>query len=326
MSEIILQQTRVNQGLPYYLNFLKNYPNLNSLAGASENEVLRLWQGLGYYSRARNLLKCAKVIKNDLGGKFPDSYNSLLTLPGIGPYTAAAIASFSFDKSVATVDGNVVRVFSRLFAISEDVRSASTMNKIRTLANEMIPKSDPGTFNQAIMELGAMVCVPRNPTCSLCPLQNSCIAKKEEIVGVIPYKSKVKNPRDRFFNYLIFRNGDKVALARRNKSDIWYGLYEFFLDEADKLKEPHELNGPYFPKMEQNGAVAEVIQEYCLHKLSHQRIHARFFEIYIENGLRAFEINEGENWDMQFYSEQEILALPKPVLIDNFLKIYFNSI
>ena len=200
LSEVILQQTRVEQGLPYYLKFIQKYPSIKHLSEAKIDEVLRLWQGLGYYTRARNLHKCAKTVNNELGGLFPKEVNDLLKLPGIGPYTAAAIASFAFSKKEAVVDGNVLRVITRLFGIADDIGEQKTVRKISRIVNSIIPADNPSDFNHAMMEFGATYCVPRNPDCDNCVFRNSCEANKSNLQTQLPVKNKKIAKKTRYFN------------------------------------------------------------------------------------------------------------------------------
>ncbi|MEY4860751.1 MAG: hypothetical protein RL059_450 [Bacteroidota bacterium] len=204
MSEIILQQTRVQQGLPYYQKFISTYPTIQSLALANEDEVLNLWQGLGYYSRARNMLKTANVINEEYKGSFPTSYNDLLKLKGIGEYTAAAIASFSFNEPVAVVDGNVYRVLSRLFDIETPIDSVEGKKAFRFLADEVLDKVNPATFNQAIMEFGALHCTPKKPDCNNCVLNRTCLSRENGTISQRPVKKKKTAAKERFFVYKIF--------------------------------------------------------------------------------------------------------------------------
>lgn len=323
LSEIILQQTRVNQGLPYYLNFLKKFPSLESLALAPENEVLRQWQGLGYYSRARNVHKCAKVVHEEFNGIFPNSYDALLKLPGIGPYTAAAIAAFAFLEPVAAVDGNAIRVFSRFFGISEDTSKNSTVNNIRNLANESISRKHPDIYNQAIMELGATVCLPRNPICSDCPLASGCYALLKGVQDQLPAKNNKIKSRQRHFNYIVLRKGETFAMFERNHKDIWNGLYDFYLLESDRLLEPEDITDPFISDTLSEGGKIDMIRDEKKHILSHQVIYARFFEVSIpENVLKE---DRYESPKLNFYSKKEILDLPKPVLVNNFLNYYFDN-
>jgi A/G-specific adenine glycosylase len=232
LSEVMLQQTRVSQGLPYYERFVKQYPAVKKLAAAPEKELLRLWQGLGYYSRARNLHACAKIIAAR-GGKFPETADELKKLPGIGDYTAAAIASFAFNQPSAVVDGNVFRVLSRIFAIDLDIASPAGKKYFFELANSIIDKQTPGEFNQALMEFGAMHCTPRNPKCEECVFLSRCKAFQSETVFSYPVKAKAKARKVRHFNYFVFRKGKQIWMQQRTGNDVWKGLHEFYLVETN---------------------------------------------------------------------------------------------
>ena len=232
LSEVILQQTRVAQGLPYYLKFIEAYPTVQYLAAAPEDEVLRLWQGLGYYSRARNMHFTAKQVVQEYNGQFPSSYHELQKLKGVGSYTAAAVASFAFKEKVAVLDGNVFRVLSRVFGISDDIAAPASRKVFQQLADSLIPEQAPDTFNQAIMEFGAIQCTPVMPDCMFCPLQTSCFAFNRGLVQELPVKSKAKAVRPRFFHYLVFEWQGSYFMRKRLAGDIWQGLYDFYLYEA----------------------------------------------------------------------------------------------
>ena len=233
LSEVILQQTRVEQGLPYFQRITDQYPTVNDLANASEEEVLRSWQGLGYYSRARNMHKCAKIVVSDYNSEFPDSKAELLKLPGIGPYTAAAIASIAFGEAAAVVDGNVIRVITRLFGVADDISTPSTQKKIQAIADELISQEHPDLFNQAIMEFGALHCTPNQPDCVTCPFSQHCKSLKAGTNGKIPFKKKKIKKRNRYFHYLLINRDGKYLMKQRSNKDIWQGLFEFFLLESD---------------------------------------------------------------------------------------------
>lgn len=261
LSEVILQQTRVDQGMNYYLKFVSVYPTVTDLANAPEDDVLKLWQGLGYYSRARNLHKTAKIIQEHHNGTFPTTYNELLQLKGIGPYTAAAIASFAFKEQKAVVDGNVFRVLSRHFAIDEAIDSTQGKKTFEALANSLIPSDQPDTFNQAIMEFGALQCTPKTPNCEQCVFQHSCLSFGSEAVLNRPFKSKKTKVRKRYFNYFVFENEGSYAFKKRETKDIWMELYEF-------------------PMLETENAFFSDTEPYVFedkHILSHQHIHARLY-------------------------------------------------
>ncbi|HTE33409.1 MAG TPA: A/G-specific adenine glycosylase, partial [Chryseolinea sp.] len=234
LSEVILQQTRVNQGLPYYLRFIEKFPNVKSLANASEQEVLRQWQGLGYYTRARNLHKCAQQVVAQHESKFPDSFESLKKLAGIGEYTAAAIASIAFKQNVAVVDGNVFRVLSRIFGLSDEINSPQGRKLFKALANDLIDNRHPDLHNQAMMEFGALYCTPKNPACTLCIFAVGCFAAQKNMQHALPVKAGLKAPRKRYFYYLVVKKGRTLLMNKRGSRDIWNGMYDFCLTEKEK--------------------------------------------------------------------------------------------
>ena len=278
LSEIILQQTRVDQGLPYYLAFSSSYPDVNKLAGAPEDEVLRLWQGLGYYSRARNLHKCAKIVASEYKGEFPKDYKTLLSLPGIGKYTASAVSSIAGGEKAPVIDGNVYRVTTRYFNISDDISTPATYNKIHDILIDIIPDKNPGEFNQSVMELGATVCKPQNPRCSGCPVKMGCVARKEDLIASLPFKRKKTRVRKRIFNYLVFENGGKLHLKKRVDPDIWQGLYDFPLIESKDPLSSSELKKVLAEEYHSGIEVMESSAAYD-HILSHQKITAQFHHV-----------------------------------------------
>jgi A/G-specific adenine glycosylase len=318
LSEIILQQTRVAQGLPYYLEFTQKFPTIKTLADAEEDLVLRTWQGLGYYSRARNLHKCAKIICSHHGGFFPDSYQELIKLPGIGPYTAAAIASFAFDKPHAVVDGNVYRVLARIFGVEDDIASGKGQRTFTTLANELIPQNDPGTYNQAIMEFGAVQCTPVNPACDQCPFQTDCHAYKHDMQSILPIKSKKKPARKRYFHYAVLRTNTSLCMKPRTEKDIWQGLYDFPLIETSApLAEEEALEELFAAFTLPKDCVVDSVSTEYRHILSHQHLITKFYLIDLpheKNGLSDPFIRP--------FPEEQILDLPKPVLISRYLNDY----
>ena len=318
LSEIILQQTRVAQGLDYYLRFTNTYATVEELAAANEEEVLRLWQGLGYYSRARNLHTCAKTIVIDYGGKFPSTYQELLKLKGVGSYTAAAIASFAFGEAVPVVDGNVYRVLSRLFGIETDINSTQAKKEFFELGDALIPDADPGTHNQAIMEFGAMQCTPHKPNCLFCPLQDVCVAYKESSQQRLPVKIKKVKVKNRYFFYFVITYKGKLALKQRGPKDIWQGLYDFPLYES---AQPMLVEDVLHHMQEQwpwlQDASIDVTHEEVKHILSHQRLHARFVHIDVSH-FEGSAISPVQA-DLQFYEGDQVRALPKPVLVNNHL-------
>ena len=226
LSEIILQQTRALQGLPYYINFTTTYPTIQHLAAANDEDVFRIWQGLGYYNRCKNMLATARFVANELNGQFPRTYDDIAALKGVGPYTAAAIASFAYGLPHAVVDGNVYRVLSRYFAIDTPVDTTEGKKQFAELAEQLIATDNSSAYNQAIMDLGATVCSPRNPSCELCPLQKNCIAYKQGMTTMLPVKSKKVQVATRYFNYLVLEKDGKIWLRKRGSKDIWENLHE----------------------------------------------------------------------------------------------------
>ncbi len=314
LSEIILQQTRVDQGLPYYHRFVEKYPDVTSLANASLQDVLRLWQGLGYYSRARNMHRCAEIISEKHNGKLPETSAELIKLPGIGPYTAAAIASIAFDEQIPSVDGNVLRVISRLYGIEDDISLPETQKEIKKIALNLIPADNPGDFNQALMEFGALNCLPSRPACNDCPVNKNCDAFLQNTQHRIPVKRPSKKKRDRFFNYLVVTIRNKYILQKRKKKDIWHSLYEFPLIETKKPCPPDELHLPSC--MTKKSFILKEISPEYKHVLSHQIIHAAFFTFeYLPD-----KKNESFPESGSLYSPEEIEALPRSILIDRYLR------
>ena len=280
LSEIILQQTRIEQGTSYYLRFIERFPTIYSLATATAEEVLKLWQGLGYYSRARNLHEAAKIVVSQYNGKIPNSYNELKKLRGVGNYTAAAIASIAFAEPVAVVDGNVMRLLTRIYNINAPINKQSTHREISKLANDLIEKEAPGDFNQAMMELGALICTPKNPKCTLCPLNDECQSFSKGLVELLPVKEKKAPPQIRYFHFFYILYNDEIYIQKRNNKDIWQSLYEFPQVETEKAKGKNLKSiqnlidknyGPNFLTIKKEISVFK-------HQLTHQTIQARFFE------------------------------------------------
>jgi A/G-specific adenine glycosylase len=312
LSEIMLQQTRVAQGIPYFLSFTTAFPTVFDLAAAHEEEVLKLWQGLGYYSRARNLHKTAQYIASDLDGIFPDNYSDLLKLKGVGEYTAAAIASFSYNEVVPVVDGNVFRVLSRYFDIETDIAQASAKKEFTALAFELMPKDNPATFNQAIMEFGALQCVPKSPNCGICVFNESCAALQKKKVDQLPVKSKKLKVRNRYFNYLVVADEkENTIIQKRTAKGIWHNLYEFPLIESDKEEDfdfiTNQIQSDYF----QDNTIISILEDNdksIIHKLSHQHLHIKFWKVNV-NG----SIENGIN-------NTVLRTFPFPIVIHNFIE------
>lgn len=283
LSEVILQQTRVNQGYNYFVKFVTNYPSIDYLANAPEDEVLKLWQGLGYYSRARNLHAAAKNIVNNYNGVFPIDYNDVLSLNGVGEYTAAAIVSFAYDLPYAVLDGNVYRVLSRVFGIDTPIDSTQGKKIFRELADQLLDKSRPGLHNQAIMEFGALQCVPVSPDCAICPLTDFCVACAKDKVKDYPVKRGRTKVRNRYFHYFDVRLDDFTFVRKRTDNDIWKNLYEFPMIETDENIDTETLlkRDDFIGLFNQSGmkSISHIVT--MKHVLSHQVIHASFYKILI---------------------------------------------
>jgi A/G-specific adenine glycosylase len=301
----------VAQGLPFFLRFTEAFPTVFDLANASEEQVLKLWQGLGYYSRARNLHKTAKQIAFELKGEFPKTYNDLLQLKGVGEYTAAAIASFAYNENVPVVDGNVFRVLSRYFDIETDIASAGGKKEFTQLASELLPKGKANEFNQAIMEFGALLCVPKNPDCQNCVFNDSCLALQKKKVAQLPVKSKKLKVRHRYFNYLVFSDIDNNTLIhKRTQKGIWHNLYEFPLLETEIIETEENIlalikNQNFIKNSIQN--IQLFNPQTIVHKLSHQHLNIKFWKIKV-NG----KIENGIDWE-------SVKKMPFPIVIFNFI-------
>ncbi len=323
LSEIILQQTRVAQGLPYFHAFVSRFPRVQDLAAAPEEDILRTWQGLGYYSRARNLHACARQIVQERGGKFPENYESLLQLKGVGPYTAAAIASFAYQEPVAVVDGNVYRVLARFFGISTDIASHAGKKEFQVLANQLIPGEHPDQYNQAIMEFGALQCTPSNPDCPNCPLSSGCLAWNRNLVSSLPLKEKKTKVRSRFFTYHHIQVDGHVVIHKRTESDIWQGLVDFPLEEFTSLEQilsPRPENLSVLRELASLGPVFEQgTQQPWKHLLSHQKIYASFVNITIPEDQQIKLEKWAQKNGYQLVDRQRLEELGKPKLIVRYL-------
>jgi len=286
LSEIILQQTRVEQGLPYYEKFIARYPTVQQLADAPEDELFKLWEGLGYYSRARNLHAAAKFMAVELGGRFPNTYDDIRALKGVGDYTAAAIASFAFDLPYAVLDGNVYRVLARYFGIDTPTNTPEAKRRFSTLAQQLLDPERPGAFNQALMDFGATHCRPKQAKCSICPLQPGCMAFKLGKVAEWPLKTKKAAKKARVFLYAVIRHGDDIFIQKRSGKDIWQNLYEFPLLEteqapADKQNAVGQLMSYFFPDTLPPGFQAGQVSKPYRQLLTHQAVTAIFCEFLI---------------------------------------------
>lgn len=281
LSEVILQQTRVEQGLPYYQRFLTNYPTIQQLAGAKEEAVFKLWEGLGYYNRCKNLIETARYITNELNGIFPSEYDALVGLKGIGPYTASAIASFAFDKPCAVLDGNVFRVLSRIIGIDTPIDSTAGKKQFAQIAFDLLDKAAPALYNQAIMDFGATVCKPMLPLCGTCPLSEHCVAFGAGMVNKLPIKEKTLTKRNRWFYYFVLEFGSQVMVQKRTTKDIWENLFEFHLLEATERVEWDEatIKDNVFQQFSISDFVIVGVSGLQKQQLTHQLIKGQFIWI-----------------------------------------------
>ena len=325
VSEIILQQTRVDQGLAYYNRFIDIFPSVNSLANATEDQVLKVWQGLGYYSRARHMLESARKIVKVYRGRFPENYSEIISLKGIGDYTAAAIASIAFNRPYPVVDGNVLRVVSRLEGIKDPIDTVSTKKIIKELLEKKIDKSSPGDFNQALMELGALVCTPSSPDCEICPLKTQCIAFSNGRINQLPVKTKRIKKKFRYFEYFAIlirkRKSWFTFIEKRSGKDIWNGLYQFPMIESEEpLKDPLE---EFLKKKNEVFNLGEIIEQETSkpisHVLTHRIITARFHVIFVESA-------ELEKYRGVMIDYKNMLSYPFPRLIDRYLDDFLKKI
>lgn len=318
LSEIILQQTRVEQGLPYYERFTNCYPTVQDLAAAPEDEVLKLWEGLGYYSRARNLHAAAKMVVSDFEGKFPTNYEGIRALKGVGEYTAAAIASFAYDLPYAVVDGNVYRVLSRFWGIDTPIDSTLGKKQFRALADALLDRTAPARYNQAIMDFGATHCTPKKPKCQTCLHQPCCQAYAQGRIGELPVKAKKLKKRPRFFFYWVVTDGERLALRKRLEGDVWAGLYDFPLTELDEWVEglfattrlqetPFWMN-----QLSPHGGKIEHLSKRYQQVLSHQKISALFVRVRVDAGFFV------ENKDLLPVERKKIKNFAFPKLISRY--------
>ena len=311
LSEIILQQTQIKQGLPYYLSFTEEFPSVFDLANSDEKQVLNLWQGLGYYSRARNLHFTAKYIANELNGIFPDNYNDLLKLKGVGDYTASAIASICYNEPTPVIDGNVYRFLSRYFGIKTPINSSKAKKEFKNLAQELIDVNNPAEFNQAIMEFGARQCKPQSPDCKNCPFNTSCVALQKDLIKELPVKLKKTKVTKRYFNYLVIVSDDKkTIIEQRIDKGIWQKLYQFPLIET-----PKGVDSEFIQKelalvklcKDAEHSVSLFNEEDIVHKLSHQHIYTKFWIVTLKK------------LPQKGISYKNIRDYPVPTLINNFI-------
>lgn len=313
LAEVIMQQTRMEQGLPYYERFLERFPTVFALAVAGEEEVLKLWQGLGYYSRGRNLLLTAKEVVERHGGVFPSDEKELLKLKGIGVYTAAAILSICYNKSVAVVDGNVYRVLARMFLDEKPINTAAAIKHFKSIAETMMRNVDAGDFNQAMMELGSLVCLPQNPLCEACPFNKTCLALRQNRQKEFPVKGIKLKVKERWFHFYFMSEGGGLLLNKRPSGDIWQGLFDLPLVEMQDAEKP---SGSMLKKLGFPTAWDQV--SYQKHKLTHQVLHIRFYA----NDLQLISSKLKKKYAYVPFYELEKYALPRPIEI--FLKNYLQ--
>ena len=314
LSEIIMQQTQIAQGLPYYVKFTAAYPTIFVLAAADEEAILKLWQGLGYYSRARNLHATAKYIAHELNGVFPEDYDTLIKLKGIGDYTASAIASICYDAQTAVVDGNVYRVLSRYFGIHIPINSSKGIKYFKELAQSLLPKNNVGNYNQAIMDFGSSQCKPNNPDCLTCPLNSGCMALKKSQVKMLPVKNKKSKIKRRFFNFLVFISEDgETMLEKRTSDGIWKNMYQFPLVETkSRLSATNlELNMEFKQRLPKTHySITLFNDKEIVHKLSHQHLHTSFWII----NVKSIKNNA--------ISTEIIHKYPVPILVSRFIDTF----
>ncbi|NII84668.1 A/G-specific adenine glycosylase [Pedobacter sp. SG908] len=317
LSEVILQQTRVEQGLPYFNRFLENFPTVADFANASEAKVLKLWQGLGYYSRGRNMHATAQIVVKDYHGIFPNLHDELLKLKGIGEYTAAAISSFSSGEARAVVDGNVFRVLSRFYGSATPINTPVGKKEFYTLANDLLYKEDSALYNQAIMEFGAMQCKPKSPNCGICPLNQECYAYNHGLVNVLPVKIRKAEQKHRYLNYFICVEDDKVLIRERQAGDIWQHLYDFpSLETTEKYEWSNSSFVDQVKSVFGNKADFAFIKTQK-HILTHQIIHIQFF------ALKNYIFNFSKQKELNWVSLTKLDELPQPKVIHDFVLEYF---
>lgn len=319
LSEIILQQTRVEQGMPYYIRFSEQFPTVKSFAAASEDDILRMWQGLGYYSRGRNMLKTAKVVEQTFNGKFPNAFADLIKLTGIGEYTAAAISSFSANEAKAVVDGNVYRLLARYFGIETPINSGKGKKQFQEIADELINPTNAAEHNQAMIEFGALQCKPKNPNCEQCPFISSCFAYQHKKVNELPVKLKKLKIRERYFYFFLAIKEGQILIKRRGNEDIWAGLHDL---PSIEFVEQTSLDQLFVHQNFQNwfseNPIIHSVSNQIKHILTHQRIFAHF--VHIEHINAEFTQENGWFW----VNIEDVSQFGQPKLIFEFLKNFFK--
>lgn len=317
LSEIILQQTRVEQGTPYFYRFIEEFPNIKVFAEAGEEAILRQWQGLGYYSRARNMYKASLMVMSQFAGVFPSKYDDVIKLPGVGQYTAAAISSFAKNERKAVVDGNVFRVLSRYFGISTPINSSAGIKEFTHLAGELISDREPGMYNHAIMDFGATVCKPKLPDCENCVLREGCVAYHTNTIAELPVKLKGKPSRTRYFHYIVVERNGELLMSKRAQGDVWANMYEFPLIESEKDLSLEVLMAlPEYQQYFGGGKITQISPS-IKHVLSHQNIYAKFYKFWDDVSL----VEKKLGWN--YYNSDNLDKLAKHKLIFSFLNKYF---
>lgn len=315
LSEIILQQTRAEQGLPYFLKFVKKYPTVVALAAAKDDDVFKLWQGLGYYNRCKNMLATARYIAEELGGVFPNTYDEIIELKGVGTYTAAAISSFAYGLPTAVVDGNVYRVLSRFWAIDTPIDSTEGKKLFATIADQLLDKGSSAGYNQAIMDFGATVCTPKKPLCNTCPLSSKCKGRRQSLIELLPVKSKRVKVKNRFFHYVVLAHNGKVWIKKRGAGDIWENLYEPLLIEGEKELSQQKVGARLQKNNDIEGAIT--YEGELKQRLTHQLIKFQFY---------TCNVAQKPNMDGGVWVEKEALktySFPKTLVSFLEKKLYF---
>ena len=317
LSEIILQQTRVAQGTPYYVSFIEAFPTVDDLAVADEEQILKLWQGLGYYSRARNLHHTAQVIVSQYNSVFPKTFEELLSLKGVGNYTASAISSICFDEPQAVVDGNVYRVLSRYFGKDTPIDASYALKEFKSLATELMGTEIPGEFNQALMEFGALQCTPKNPSCDTCPFQIKCLGFNQNRISTLPYKKEKIKVTFRYFNYIVFETPkNETILTKRIKKDIWEHLYEFpLLESSEELTLKKLIKDPLISTYTDDDGVSilKLNRKPIKHKLSHQQLYITFWKLNTESLLGSVVLG------------RDVFNYPVPIVLAKFIANFYPS-
>ncbi|MXV38594.1 A/G-specific adenine glycosylase [Flavobacteriaceae bacterium Ap0902] len=310
LSEIILQQTRVNQGMAYFTKFLEAYPTIQDLARADEQEVLNLWQGLGYYSRARNLHKTAQIIVKDYDAQFPNNFQELKKLPGIGNYTAAAIASICFGEKVPAIDGNAYRVYARIFGLEKDISDSNAWKFYFEFAQKIMPTENTGDYNQAIMELGAIICLPQSPTCMFCPVQKGCIAFSTGKINLLPIRTRKVKVKKRYIHYYFIHYQNQFLVEKRARQGIWKNMYDFPKEELEGTDSKTQKFNDYHP----------IFKYKTRHILTHRQLFISFYQIEIKNNKTFQELSK----NYQTITAKDIQHLPFPKPIADYLSTYFK--